>query len=582
MGIQRTCDFPAFYGYLTESALIPHTGTPSADLVALTSHNCKWLDIPAFQRGIAWKVTDVIDELLESDSPIMGNVLLGQFQRSDKPLGYLDEKVQQYCVIIDGLQRFSIGTALLSVLYPLALHHSPQYSADASYFAILKLKCANMAPVFQHNDKELLNHPRQAIANAYAELRDGLDKQIKGYFEDGEAEAFAEKITDVFLNKQIAIDVYHNFTSHLDMMSAFLGINTIRVDLGPIDLLRSYIVEKATQSGWEQSTIEQIENRITDVFTQNNQPKSELLPFVFICLEQVDDDSKATRLFPSWSSALLEDDVLTYINFIEDFMNVEDNGYVREIRELGALPLAGLLIHYYKLFLETGIEPSFFKNMYKEDEELYFYYRGCFRVYLEGKIGKTRTIIERLLDEYDLKQCAEKLSESYTSMSLEKAYDEGRLKNLIQRADIKKSKRIFNAMLLPTSDQPPGALFEPKIYGMKSIEYHIDHLIPRSTLENDRPGYLEGDTILNFAPLPASFNKEAKATAASEKLSSNTFYKSYIYNNPSPHPYCKWLVEHQANFGSDLDDQELLQHTQGGDLTAERLKEITNELIIRL
>ena len=582
MAIERACKFPAFYSYLTETALIPYNTEPSQELLALASHSCQWLEIPSFQRGIAWKVSDIVEGLLESESPIMGNVLLGQFQRDQKQLGHLPQEIRQYCVIIDGLQRFSISTALLASLYPLVLQGSPSFTADASYFMALKLRCANFAPVFQHNDKELSNHPRQAIAHAYSELRKDIENYLRDELESGNGQELAQKLSEVFLNKQVAIDVYHNFRSYLDMMSAFLGINTVRVDLGPVDLLRSFIVEKATESSWDQVTIESTENRITEIFTENNKPKMELLPFVFICLEQVKDDETGNIIFPSWSEKLRQQNVAQFLSFVEDFLEVTDNGYIREIRDVGALPLAGLLVFYYRKLLATNEEPSFFTRGDEENPELHLYLRGCYRAYFEGKVGKSRSTIDRLLTDYSLIQCAESLSEHYSGISLTEKYSQGRLKTLVERADIKKSKRVFNAMLLPESSTSPGGDFSPHVYGNKSVEYHIDHLIPRSTLDDSEPGFLNGDTICNFAPLPSAHNKNAKATPCSLKLTEKGEYGTYINSESTPHPYTEWLLDNQPKHGSNLDDQELLQLNSDIDIAGERLAEISMELLKRI
>jgi len=117
-------------------------------------------------------------------------------------------------------------------------------------------------------------------------------------------------------------------------MNTFLGINTIRVDLGPVDLLRARIMEQASQAAWTATEIEEVENEFTSVFTVDERPDKELLPFasaVLACLDQY-----GHRIFPSWHN-LERSDVDRFLDFVNEFKGCSGkNGYFDEIRACGS------------------------------------------------------------------------------------------------------------------------------------------------------------------------------------------------------------------------------------------------------
>ena len=107
----------------------------------------------------------------------------------------------------------------------------------------------------------------------------------------------AEKLCNLFLNKQVAIDLYFNFSNSIELINTFIGINTVRVDLSPVDLFRSFLVEKAFVSKWDANIIENMENDITEIFVDKEQPKTELLPFVSILLKVTENLGRLNMLF---------------------------------------------------------------------------------------------------------------------------------------------------------------------------------------------------------------------------------------------------------------------------------------------
>ncbi|MBE3144916.1 MAG: DUF262 domain-containing protein [Planctomycetes bacterium] len=584
MAIQRSGPTPAFYEYITEYALIPQKEKPASDLFsAAAGLNIQWVEVPSYQRGISWHVS-TIEELLESSSAILGNVILGQFNIKDNKYCHLHEGVRQYVVMVDGLQRFSVGTALLSCLYNLVLKTEPEKPEIKNLFYPLALRVNGMAPVFLHNDKELRFHPRKAISGAYNEFRNEVQSFLLSELESNNLRPFSDKVCNLFLSKQIAIDIYFNFNNSIEIINSFIGINTIRVDLSPVDLLRSFIVERAFNSNWQASDIENIENELTDVFVDKEQPKTELLPFVAILLKYLRMPNHAEYVFPTWESSLAISDVAKLLEFVRKIINVNNCPIIDEIRACGSIPLAGILSHYYSIFRDTATMPGFISGRKEEYGELYDYLRAMYRQVINGTVGKAREYAEKMLirDFNSLSEAADQIAITYTKTSLDKKVDEAWLKVNLKRLDLQRSKRVFNALRLPIKGQSGPENFRPDIYGNKSKEYHVDHLIPVSTIELSADGSYEAQSLPNLAPLPSNYNKEAKATPCSIKLSKEGIYRTYSKNHPHPHPYSVWLIENQSSHGSFLDRQELLEPNSDPAIGSERIEWLSRELRERL
>jgi hypothetical protein len=66
---------------------------------SVVSLNPTPLQVPTFQRGISWGPEEVL-QFLRSESVLFGNVVIGMFQGGTG-------------ILVDGLQRFAIGTLLV-------------------------------------------------------------------------------------------------------------------------------------------------------------------------------------------------------------------------------------------------------------------------------------------------------------------------------------------------------------------------------------------------------------------------------------------------------------------------------------
>jgi hypothetical protein len=584
MAIQRSGPTPQFFEYIIGNALIPKSNPPPEEIISLTTYNLQWVDVPNYQRGIAWEIEN-IEDLFTSDSVLLGNVILGQFP-VDNNFNFLPETVTNYSVLVDGLQRFSVGTLILTILHPLVFSSHPSRAADSAYFNALGARCIPLAPVYLYNDFELSNHPRQAISGSYKNLRASFRRNIERRFANGEGASVAEEILNLFLHKQIAVDIYFNFNNPLQLMNTFIGINTVRVDLGPVDLLRSYIVEKAVSSGWNMAEIEDMENKFTELFSQNDKPRVELLPFVSIILLKISGSGQEpTTVFPSWESNLLTSEVFEFLEFIEEFLGCENNGYVIEIRNCGATPFASILSYYYNNYRHvSGNKPSFLSGGTNENDELHKFLCATYRVFLDGRIRLTRIYGERLFEGtiLSLSDVADDMSMAFLALDTSQTVDVNWLKTVLKRVDRKRAQRVFNALRLGEKTLGWGSEFLPDNYGTRAIDYHVDHLIPTSVIDIHGDGANEAQKIMNLAPLPSNQNRVARATSCSSKLANGGIYDNYISTSDSPHEYCQWLVQSQGSYGSDLDRQELLEPNMNPDIGIERLGWIAANLLQRL
>lgn len=586
MSISRTGECPIYLKYITEQALIPRSRQPSPEFSELTRYNFHWIDVPSFQRGLVWS-EELLEELLASKSVFLGNAILGSFpiNRGASAFGHLPTSAGNYEVLIDGLQRFSIGTAILSILFPLVLSDTPERGDDAGHFAALKLQSAMWGPVFLHNDYELCNHQRRAVADSYQAFRQKLKSWMIRRFDSGDAPALAEQTIQLFLQRQIAPDIYHGFSSVYEVASTFIGLNTVRVQLNIVDWLRSVIIDQGGQAGWSPDVIEALENRFSATFNRADGvgPEAALIPLASILKEILteDNDEEKKRVFPSWGNTFRVDEVDDLLNFIELVWDHDENAYAREIRLCGAIPFAALILYFYRKQLVEDYEPSFLKGGDLDDHALLEFLRGYYRVVFEGRVARTREYAKRLLlKDEPLEETANQLSRNFIGKVLTEQVDRDWLVATLKAADKNRARQIFNACLLP--EHGTSSAFHPHRYGGSAEHYQIDHMIPSSVLESRKPGGPEGQLLMNFAPIRKTTNVRQLNIQCSHKLAEGGVYQMECENNENTHPYLKWLVESQMSGGSRLDDQELLQTAATPSIAMARIEWIADRLITRL
>ena len=586
MSISRTGSCPIFLEYITKQALIPRYTEPTPEFLRLTEYNFEWIDIPNYQRGIVWD-DELFVELLESSSVFLGSAVFGKFPIPQNRAGFelMPFSVNDYDILIDGLQRFSIGTALLTMLHPLVLSDNPHLPNDASHFSALKAQGSNYAAIYQHNDGELQNHRRIAVAESYLEFRRVLSRWLQNEFKEGRSATLAKNIQRLFLQRQIAPDIYYGFHSVYEVTSTFIGLNTIREELSTVDWLRSVIVDKGGH--WESAEIEAMDNRFTEVFMKENGRGNEtdLMPFAAIILECLATGDSLSlcpeKVFPSWQTGLLHSEVMNFLDFVEIMFNEENNVFYKEIRKCGNIPLAGCISYYYRNYLATNQYPSFTSGGQNEDSELIIYLRANYRVLFDGRIGRTRPYSKRLLIEnITLVDLSANMSQDFIGRSISQTVEQLWLQARLKDTAKGRAPRIFNACLLPRHGAVPS--FLPQNFGRKANEYQVDHMIPESTLKKDALGESEGRLIMNFAPVRRTSNIKQTYLQCSLKVCRGGSYDNECTNDQNVHPYIVWLVNNQSKHGSFLDRQDLLQPNSQPAIGDERIDWLTEKLIHRL
>jgi len=584
MPISRTGHCPQFLEYITRQTLIPRSGPPTPEFVQLTQYGFRWIDIPSYQRGLVWD-EELFEDLLSSNSEFLGNAILGAFSIPSNRAGFafVPAAVPHYEVLIDGLQRFSIGTALLSLLHPLVLCEHPLRDADAPHFIALKTQCVGFAPVYQHNDRELQHHARLAVSESYKEFRSMLQYWLDREFQANNGDVIAASLQRLFLVRQIAPDTYHGFLSPYEVTNTFIGLNTIRVQLSIVDWLRSIIVDQGSRAGSSSPDTEEVENHFTEVFTRDGKsPESELVPLAAIVKEcLVDPGQRPLSIFPGWHTGLQKDEVLRFLDFVLDMFNADSNPYYHEIRACGAIPFAGLICHFYRVFLATGNRPSLITGGTQEDLALLTYLRAYYRVVFDGHVARTRQFAERLLHQpLSLLDVANELSNHFLGRDLSVPVDRDWLVAMLKQADQKRARQVFNACLLP-----PGATatsFNPHRYSTRTQHYQIDHLIPESALLENQPGEPEARLLMNFAPVRRSANNRQTNLACSQKLAAGGSYPAEVANDSQVHPFVVWLASTQAQYTNRLDQQRLLQPNSNPPIGDQRIQWLADCLIQRL
>lgn len=583
MKIDRTGECPEFVDYVVKQAVVPHVGPLTAELAAITSYGFRWIEIPSYQRGLVWD-EEKLEELLESDSVFLGNAVLGRFplpHRSQAPFLLLPGSVSHYEILIDGLQRFSIGTALLNALYDAVLKDSPSFANLAPLFQGLKARVLSYAPVFQHNDLQLRNHSRVAVRESYQAFAQTLVNWLNGELRHvGRCQQRASQILRLFLGRQIAPDTYHGFNDEYDVTNTFIGLNTTRVQLHVVDWLRSILIDLGGRAGWTPGQLGEIENRFSDTFYEDDgaSPIKELEPFASLLKDYLVDVRTRESILPSAGTALLYSDVEKLLDFVGRLHLHDGDPYIDEIRSCGALPFACILCYYYRLYLRLGTLPSFVEGERSEHHELHPFLRSIYRVLFDGRVGRIRDAARRLLStEVTLPEVASELSMAFLSKDLVEPVDPGWLRIVLRKADRRRSQRVFNACLLPPSEKPEE--FTPQRYGREADRYQMDHLIPKITIVRNARGSTEAESIVNYAPILGTTNNTQNHLRCSEKLAhAGTYRREVEFSGDRAHPYLTWLLECQGNLGIQLDPTGFLESNATPPVGDQRLEWLVDRL----
>ncbi len=584
----RNTSEPSFGDWVTESVLLPTAATGGWPGGLNLVRGFPTL-VPNYQRGIAWGAAEVSD-LVYSSSPVIGTAVLGKFTSPPSP--YLGASAiglgDNFEELADGLQRFSTGTALLKALDDAVLRSGASHTQHAALFQQTSAKYGGSLSLVKHNDEQLRNHTRNAISEQYASFAKAVSTWLVEQLTPTKVAEFADKLQLLLLVRPVAVDRWDGFGSGLELMYTFVGLNTARVELGPVDLLRAYLVLEATSAGWSQSDIEAFENDFTDVFTDNGKNDSDLLPFVNAVLKLVSGENAApTTVFSSWGS-LAVNDVDLFLQLCAAFKNATGS-YIDQIRSIGAIPFGVAMACHLRRFRSTGQLPAFLSTgtpSASEEAELHALLCGSFRSLFAKKLGYQSDLIGRCLrgTTATLADAAAELSTDAVGVGLDQQVHSGWLVTALEGVDKTSAKLVFNAMLLPSraaGAAPSGGTFTPVQFGRSAANWAIDHLHPEGTLDNTRAGYAEGKRLRNLAPLPGAQNSSAKHSTPSVKLQSSV--QTYYGHAASTHPYCAWLVTDAASrSAADLDTQVELQQNSTSGLGDDRIGYIAAELMTRI
>jgi hypothetical protein len=588
MPINRQGPCQAYFEYICYSAVtgIPNGSDVPANIQHLLPPGTSYiLFIPPYQRGIEWSQED-IEDFINSSSVLLGNVIMGLFPQSN------------YNELVDGLQRFSVGTGLLHNLWHKALSATPTNAIAGQLFqaTLLPQRLQLYFPIVEHNHNTLLNHPRRAISEQYAKQYSIINSYIDGYLNSPNTlQAFVNLIANLFWGRQVSIDQYVGFQDSIQLSNTFIGLNTIRVELSAIDLLRSYIVQKGYAVNWTAADIDSIENDITDTFVSDNGKVNKLLePFAKVCLLSIQSVNNLSPLylFPNWTN-LTTPDVTTFLDFVEAFKDKIDfnngNKYLYEVSKCGGLSFSLLLMHYYQEFIQqtTHTVQAFIQNI--QNSELHTLLRATYRIFLESNLGRLYFLLENSARRQYMNAAslADAINSVTNAGALTGPVNRNWLIQSLGKVDKAKSQRVFNACLLPT--QTNAQSFAPLFYGKRNNSWNIDHIIPNVSLVTNAAGYDEGDRIQNFCPTLRQYNANMNNTPAQTKLAVGNLYDQMIHdiqqNGLTLHPYLTRLISisRALNPQNLLNDQsQLLLTATATNLGDHRISEIADILIANL
>lgn len=586
MPLSRNTAEPSFGDWIAETVLLP-TAASGGWPAGMNLVRERPTMIPNYQRGISWGPEEV-DDLVYSTSPVIGTVVMGKFPSTPSPYLSADSvgSTPDYEELADGLQRLSTGVLLLHGLQKKVLTMGSPFHHEVTHFGKVSARYGGLMSNIMHNHHQLKNHPRKAIKDQYEIFANSVDSWLDKQLQPNQVQQFAESFKNLMLIRPIALDRWDGFGNGLELMQTFLGLNTIRVELGPVDLLRAHLVVQATKARWTDSEIEAFENDFTETFTTRGSSDSDLLPFVNAVLKCISGGplSAPTAVFPSWGNLDKIGDVDPFLEFASGFKN-SSNPYLDQIRSVGAIPFGIVMASRLRSYRSSGVLPGFVTGTAvsaADEAELHAVLCASLRSMFARKIGYASPLIIDCLKGTvpTLLDAADQLSIDATGVGVATLVNIGWLKTALEGVDKRGAKTVFNAMLLPVRTAgavPTGGNFAPLKFGRGASSWAVDHLLPEASLKDTLPGYAEGRRLRNLAPLLGAQNSSAKHSVPSVKLQVNlsTFYG----NVATTHPYCAWLAGDAASrTATVLDGQAELQPNSASKLGDARIEHIADEL----
>lgn len=520
VNLDRPAITPKFVTYAIEYALQSSEREWTDEIKNLDPNPIK---IPSYQRRIVWD-EETIGDFLDSKAVVFGTVILAK------------SPVEEPLILLDGLQRFATSTAILNYLHTDIL---PRMSnkTDIKYFERLTADTESKKNIFKHNDKELRNNRRRGIRESYEQLYENVISIIDKLNQN--SEELAEKLIQTFIKKQIAIDTYHGFKNAREYTQTFININSTGIELTPVDLLRSEIIQRAETNDWPPSDVDDIENRFTEVFQSSKIKATRVLgKHMYDALMQ-----DPNTIFKNWDH-LNKDDVDNLLDFIDrtydaSVENDKDGNkkwpYLYENFQCGDIPFSIIVWFYYQKF-QNGENPDFLGGPLDTTDDLRALLRAFYRRVISSSMNRADGSASKLIHGKEklfnnMKNVANDVNP--TDESLDEFVDAYWIKKNIKKSSTNKLRRIFNACLLPHENSDED--FYPLQYGTGTL-WTIEYLIQkRKNMDNENREYVE--TLMNKIPIPSDIRKNLKNKTCMEKLQS-----SDMHNIKNLHPYIEWLV----------------------------------------
>jgi hypothetical protein len=573
MSIFRHGPCDAYIKYITQSVVLSdQNGNQLPPYISqLIGPGSLPLYIPPYQRGIVWDEDD-IQRFINSPSVLLGNVIVGYFQPNN------------YNELVDGLQRFAIGTILLHNIYNLVVVPNPPYP---DVFNVLQNRnfigqLGNNFTIVNYNNQMLSNHLRSAVKSGY----NTQYAVIKAYVIDQlgtDFSKFINQICDLFLLKQISIDQYVGFSSSIELSSTFIGLNTVRVDLSAIDLVRSHIIQQGANNGWPIQIQDTIENDFTTVFVDNNgKVEKGIEPFIRAihnCLKNTKSTGtlNPVRIFPGWEK-LAVDEVQRLIDYVDYYKSaIMQNPYTLEIAKCGPMFNSLLIAFCYSDYItnDSLTIQNHLKNVLT-DNNLWNLLRAVYRMFLDGNVGRCNFLFESIFNRKisNLIDLSNHINSFTSAGSLSTQVSSQWIINVLDTADKNKAMKIFNACLLPS--QPKASDFKPLHFGRKTDTFNIDHIVPETIIDKSTGlGKDGGNTIKNMCPIYSQNNRNLSNVPPSQKIN---IYKGIA--NSSPHPYITFIANQLGtNSPATIDNiNELVYNPEQNTLGHQRITELIKEL----
>ena len=587
MAISRNGHTPPYYEYGTKFVIVENKSSTQQQLpdpVSITDPHMIY--IPAYQRKMVWKKED-IEKLIETKSNLYGTVILATFSTDpESPM-----------TLVDGLQRLGVITAFLFHLYPLVLSSSPSDQTNAPLFTRLNIAAERYNPVYQHNHQMLMTHHRIGIRESYKDVSDVIELYIKNELKESPQE-FSINIISSLMDRYVAIDPYFGFKNDKELTDTFLNINSTGVILSDVDLLRSEILSQSYHVGWpEQDTLD-AENHFTEVFQpQKGGNKSGMKVLGSNLYAAIQDDKKSTTvpepkklLFKTWDKVDMKE-MDSLLEFLDGSVTAGDETLsdktrkwkeLSEIFRCGDLPFAITVWYFYLEYYLKGKVPDFVGGSEDTTNDCRLLLRAFYRRLIDGSIGQMSSIMQDVINGNisTVDQIAENVNPEDKAGKLDKNPLNLWLTQSLRTMDPTKSKRIFNACMLP--DRGIAGKFLPKVFENRAGSWNIDHLIPKTHKIKNTEGEKQINQLVNLSPLTYDLNHLAKTTPCKIKLESKGLYSQAKLQ----HPYIEWLCDyHYAHIQvttDNLNDQKHLVLNSEITIGNDRINKIAEILSTKL